>query len=75
MKQRPRDFYLICHGQVFAVSRKGDEAGGQVDQTADLQVRVGAAGGRRADGIARTYHVAVTPLDTVAAEAWEREER
>lgn len=61
--------YLICRGQLLAVGSKRDEASGQVDQTADLQVRVGAAGGRWADCVRSTHHVAVTPLDTTTTEA------
>lgn len=62
-------FYLICRGQLLAVGSERDEASGQVDQTADLQVRVGAAGGRRADCVPSTHQVAVTPLDTAATKA------
>lgn len=57
---------LIRCGQLLAVGSERDEASGQVDQTADLQVRVGAAGGRRANGVRPTHHVAVAPLDTEA---------
>ena len=58
--------YLIICGQLLAVGSEGDEASGQVNQTADLQVTVGAAGGRGADCVCCTHHVAVTPLDTVS---------
>lgn len=61
--------YLICCGQLLSIGSEGDEARGQVDQTADLQVRVVAAGGRRADCICSTHHVAVTPLDAAAERA------
>ena len=61
--------HLICCGQLLAVSGEGDEAGGQVDQTADLQVRVGAAGGRRADRVRSAHHVAVAPLDAAGTKA------
>lgn len=37
-------WYLICCGQLLAIGGKRDEAGGQVDQTANLQVGVGAVG-------------------------------
>lgn len=57
-------FYLICGGQLLAVGSERDEASGQVDQTADLQVRVGATGGRRAERVPSAHQVAVTPLDT-----------
>lgn len=60
----PFSLHLVHCGQLLAVSGEGDQAGGQVDQAADLQVRGGAAGGRRADGVRRTHHVAVAPLDT-----------
>lgn len=58
--------YLISCGQLLAVGSEGDEASGQVDQTANLQVGVGAAGGRRADRVCSIHHVAVTPLHTAA---------
>lgn len=60
----PFSFHLVHCGQVLAVSGEGDQAGGQVDQAADLQVRGGAAGGRRADAVPCTHHVTVAPLDT-----------
>lgn len=60
----PIFFYLVYCGQLLAVGREGDQASSQVDQAADLQVRVGAAGGRRIDGIPHTHHVAIAPLDT-----------
>lgn len=66
--------YLICCGQLLAVGSEGDEASGQVNQTADLQIGVGAAGGRRPDCVRPTHHVAVTPLDAVATRA-ENERR
>lgn len=59
-------FYLIRGGQLLAVGGERDEASGQVDQTADLQVGVGATGGRRAERVPSTHQVAVTPLDTAA---------
>lgn len=61
--------YLIRCGQLLAVGSERDNASGQVDQTADLQFRVAAVGGRRADCIRSTHHVAVTPLDTAATKA------
>lgn len=65
----PFSFYLVHCGQLLAVGGEGDQASGQVDQAADLQVRVGAAGGRRADGVPRIHHVTVAPLDTAEKDA------
>lgn len=56
--------YLVYCGQLLAVGREGDQASSQVDQAADLQVSVGAAGGSWIDGFPRAHHVAVAPLDT-----------
>lgn len=63
MELQPQ-LYLVYCGQFLAVGHEGDQASSQVDQAADLQVRVGAAGGRRIDGFPRAHHVAVAPLDT-----------
>lgn len=63
MELQPQ-LYLVYCGQFLAVGREGEQASSQVDQAADLQVRVGAAGGRRIDGFPRAHHVAVAPLDT-----------
>ncbi|TNN60675.1 hypothetical protein EYF80_029148 [Liparis tanakae] len=66
--------HLIRGGQLLAVGGEGDEASGQVDQAADLQVGVGAAGGRRADCVRSAHHVAVAPLDTEATADDEHEQ-
>lgn len=58
-------FHLINCGELLPIGSEGDQTGGQVYQTADLQIRVGAAGGGRADGVCRTHHVTVTPLNAV----------
>lgn len=60
---------LIRCRQLGVVGGEGDEARAQVDQTADLQVGVGAAGGGGADGVGRTHHVAVTPLKAAVRQA------
>lgn len=59
--------YLVCGGQLLAVAGESDEACGQVDVAADLQVGVGASGGGRAHGVRATHHVAVAPLDAEGA--------
>lgn len=57
--------YLVGGGQLLAVGGEGDEAGGQVNVTANLQVRVGAGGGvGGADDVSTTHHVTVTPPHT-----------
>lgn len=65
--------YLIGCGDLLPVDSEGQEAGGQVYQTADLQVHVAAAGavssGRH---IATPHHVAVAPLDAAKTEALMR---
>lgn len=72
----PIFFYLVYSGQLLAIGHEGDQASSQVDQAADLQVRVGAAGGSRIDGIPRTNHVTVAPLDTAeidtALQNWKK---
>lgn len=60
--------YLVHCGQLLAVGGEGHQASGQVDQAADLQVRIGAAGGRRAGGVPRAHHVAVAPLDAAGKD-------
>lgn len=59
-------WYLIRCGKLLAIGCERHKAGGQVDETADLQVRVGAVGRSRAGGVRCAHHVAVTPLDTAA---------
>lgn len=61
--------YLKCCWQLLAIGSERDEASGEVDQTTDLQVGAGVAGGRWANGVPSTHHVAVTPLDTVPKKA------
>lgn len=65
--------YLVGRGYLLPVDGEGQEAGGQVYQTADLQVHVAAAGavsGRR--HVAAPHHVAVAPLDAATTEAGSR---
>lgn len=58
--------YLVGCRDLFAVDGECHQAGGQVYQTADLQVNVAAARGVSSIGhIAAPHHVAVTPLHTV----------
>lgn len=65
-------FYLIRRGQLLAVGGERDEACGQVDQAADLQVGVGATGGRRAERVPCAHQVAVAPLDAAADNVEKR---
>lgn len=61
--------YLVGCGDLLAVNAECHQAGGQVYQTADLQVHVAAARGVSSVGhIATPYHVAVTPLHTVKVQ-------
>lgn len=61
--------YLVGRGYLLAINGECHQAGGQVYQTADLQVHVAAARGVSSAGhIATPHHVAVTPLHTVRAQ-------
>lgn len=62
--------HLVGCGDLLPVDSEGQEAGGQVDQTAHLQVDVAAAGavsGRC--HVAAPHHVAVAPLDAAATDS------
>lgn len=62
--------HLVGGGDLLPVGSEGQEAGGKVDQTADLQVNVAAAVAvccRR--HVAAPHHVAVAPLDAAATDA------
>lgn len=61
-------YHLVCGGQLFAIGSERDQARAQVDQTANLQVRVGATGGGGTNCIRTTHHVAVTSLDTATKQ-------
>lgn len=62
--------YLVGGGHLLAIDGEHHQAGGQIDQAADLQVHVAAARGvGSAGGVAAPDHVAVTPLHTVTAQS------
>ena len=60
--------YLIGGGDLPAVDGEGQQAGGQVDQAAHLEVHVAAAGGVGATAdLPGPHHVAVTTPHPAAA--------
>lgn len=61
--------HLVGGGRLLAVDGERHQARGQIDQAADLQVHVAAAGGVSSAGcIAAPNHVAVAALHTGPAE-------
>ena len=69
-------YYLVGGGDLLAVDGEGQQAGGQVDQAAHLQVHVAAAGGVGATiHLPGPHHVAVTTPHPAAATPGDQGEK